>query len=100
MKKVTTFLTVLACIFTLIGCKNQSASYTDEPSITGTVTDITEHSVLIENETGEYRVSLDVENKDSVTQLNVGDEIVIYYNGDIAETYPAKIDTVYAIILK
>jgi len=38
--------------------------------------------------------------KDSVTQLNVDDEIVIYYNGDIAETYPAEIDTVYAITLK
>lgn len=100
MKKVTTFLTVLTCIFTLIGYNNQNTNYTDEPSITGTVTDITEHSVLIENETGEYSVSLDVENKDAVTQLNVGDEIVIYYNGDIAETYPAQIDTVYAIILK
>ena len=31
------------------------------------------------------KVSLDVENKDSYTDVSVGDEIIVYYNGEIAE---------------
>ena len=46
------------------------------------------------------KVSLDVENKDSYTDVSVGDEIIVYYNGEIAESYPLQINTVYAIYLK
>ena len=46
------------------------------------------------------KVSLDVENKDSYTDVSVGDEIIVYYNGEIAESYPLQINTVYAITLK
>ena len=48
----------------------------------------------------EYWVSLNVENKDSVTKFNVGDEVVVYYDGNVAESYPMQINTVYAITLK
>lgn len=71
----------------------------NEPCIIGTVTEVYDNSVLIKNETGEYYVSLDVENSDSCTSLNVGDGIYVYYDGSIAETYPMQIDTVYAILL-
>ena len=54
----------------------------------------------MENETGEYIVSLDVENKDSMTHFSIGDEVVVYYDGNIAESYPMQINTVYAITLK
>ena len=43
---------------------------------------------------------MNAENKDSMTHFSVGDEIVVYYNGDIAESYPLQINTVYAITLK
>ena len=46
------------------------------------------------------RVSLDVENKDSMTHFSVGDEVVVYYDGFIAESDPLQINTVYAITLK
>ena len=72
----------------------------NEPSITGIVKDTSENSILIENEAGEYWVSLDVENQDSVTHFSVGDEVVVYYDGNIAESYPMQINTVYAITLK
>lgn len=42
-------------------------------------------------------VSLDAENKDSYTDVSVDDEVVIYYNGEIAESDPLQINTVYAI---
>ena len=41
-----------------------------------------------------------MENKDSVTNFNIGDEVVVYYDGNIAESYPMQINTVYAITLK
>ena len=59
-----------------------------------------EDAILIENDNGEYWVSLNVENKDSMTSFNIGDEIVVYYDGNIAESYPMQINTVYAITLK
>ena len=46
------------------------------------------------------KVSLDVENEDSYTGASVGDEIVVYYNGEIAESDPLQINTVYGITLK
>ncbi len=32
--------------------------------------------------------------------VSVGDEVVVYHNGDIAESDPLQINTVYAITLK
>ena len=72
----------------------------NEPNITGVVKDANDNSILIENETGEYWVSLNVENKDSMTHFSIGDEVVVYYDGNIAESYPMQINTVYAITLK
>ena len=72
----------------------------NEPNIMGIVKDANDNSILIENEDGEYWVSLNVENKDSMTQFSIGDEVVVYYNGNIAESYPMQINTVYAITLK
>ena len=66
----------------------------------GIVKDTNDNSILIENEDGEYWVSLNVENEDSMTHFSVGDEVVVYYDGNIAETYPMQINTVYAITLK
>lgn len=70
------------------------------PSITGIVKDTTEKAILIENENGEYWVSLDVKNKDSMTHFSIGDEVVVYFDGQVAESYPMQINTVYAITLK
>ena len=43
---------------------------------------------------------MDVENKDSYTTLEVGDEIVVYHDGDVMETDPLRIGTVHATTLK
>ena len=93
---------VLLCLLGLAGCNNRSMNYiiANEPNITGVVKEANEQSILIENEKGEYWVSLNVENKDSTTHFNLGDEVVVYYNGIIAESYPMQINTVYAITLK
>ena len=102
MKKLIALLLSLICLLGLIGCSNRSMNYiiANEPNITGIVKEANENAILIENEKGEYWVSLNVENKDSTTHFNLGDEVVVYYNGNIAESYPMQINTVYAITLK
>lgn len=70
------------------------------PSVTGIVKDTGEKAILIENENGEYWVSLNVENKDSMVSFSIGDEVVVYFDGLVAESYPMQINRVYAITLK
>ena len=102
MKKLVALVLLVICVMTLMGCNNRSMNYIiqNEPNITGIVKSITNESFLMENETGEYWVSLKVENKDSMTHFNTGDEVVVYFNGNVAESYPMQINTVYAITLK
>ena len=102
MKKLIAVLLLLICMLGLVGCNNRSMNYiiANEPNITGVVKEANEQSILIENEKGEYWVSLSVENEDSMTHFSIGDEVVVYYDGNIAESYPMQINTVYAITLK
>ena len=70
------------------------------PSITGVVKDTGEKAILIENDQGEYWVSLNVENKDCMVSFSIGDEVVVYFDGMVAESSPMQINHVYAITLK
>lgn len=102
MKKLIALVLVLVCVLGLIGCNNRSMNYiiSNGPSIKGIIKEVNENSILIENESGEYRVSLNVENKDGIySPIIVGDEVSVYYDGNIAESYPMQINTVYAILL-
>ena len=102
MKKLMALVLALVYVFGMFGCNNRSMNYIieNEPSITGIVKETNENAILIEYDDGEYWVSLNVENKDSVTNFNIGDEVVVYYDDNIAESYPMQINTVYAITLK
>ena len=102
MKKLIALVLALVCVLSLVACNNRNMNdiIANEPNITGIVRKITNDAFLMENETGEYIVSLDVENKDSMTHFSIGDEVVVYYDGNIAESYPMQINTVYAITLK
>ena len=104
MKKKLMIVLIVAvvCVMAMAGCNNRSMNYiiSHEANITGVVKEVNDTSILIEYESGEYWVSLDVENKDSVTDFTVGDEVVVYYDGNVAESYPMQINTVYAITLK
>ena len=101
MKKTLALLLAILCFLSLAGCNPRSMNYiiTNEPSIRGIVTDTADTAILIENDGGEYWVSLDTENKDSMTHFSIGDEVVVYFDGNIAETYPMQINRVYAITL-
>ena len=102
MRKFVALILVCVCIAGFAGCGSRSMNdiIANEPSITGIVKDVGENAILIENDNGEYWVSRNVENKDSVTDFVVGDEVVVYFDGNVAESYPMQIITVYAITLK
>ena len=103
MKKYLLILISMICMMGLAGCNNRSMNYiiSNEPSMTGIIKETNENSILIENETGEYWVSLQVENSDGIySPIMVGDEVTVYYDGNIAESYPMQINTVYAVLLK
>jgi len=79
-----------------------------EPNFKGIVTEVSEHSILVSvsEDEDEFKssdkisVSLNVKLKDSMTHFSVGDNVSVYYNGKIVETYPAQVKEVYAIILR
>lgn len=107
MKKLIVAVLALTCMLGLIGCnRSMDDIIENEPSVTGIVEEVHDNYIIIYIETDGYpngadcKVSLNVENEDSMTNFNVGDEVVVYYNGDIAESDPLQINTVYAITLK
>lgn len=111
MKKLTALAFALVCVLGLAGCnaKTKSMNYIIEnkPSVTGIVREVHNDYVIMYSDTAdgypngsEWQISLNVENKDSYTDLDVGDEIVVYHDGNVMETDPLKVGTVYAITLK
>ena len=101
MRKTIALLLALVCLLALAGCNQRSmnAIIANEPSIRGVVKDTGDRAILIENEDGAYWVSLEVENPDSMTHFSIGDQVAVYFDGNIAESYPMQISTVYAICL-
>lgn len=109
MKKYIVIIISIICIMGMAGCNSRSMNYiiSNEPSVTGIVEQVYDNSILIYCEQmdgylSEVRcsVSLDVENQDGMTHFNIGDEVVVYFNGDVAESDPLQISIVYAITLK
>lgn len=70
-------------VFGLVGCNNRDMNYIikHEPSVTGTVEEVHDNYMIIYLKTDGYpngarcAVSLDVENKDSYTDVAVGDRL-------------------------
>ena len=109
MKRITAVLPSLVIILlALVSCVPRSMNYiiANEPSITGVVQEVHDTYILIYIETEGFPagadcfVSLDVENKDGLySPISVGDMVTVYFDGNIAESYPLQINTVYAITL-
>lgn len=79
----------------------------DKPNFSGTVIEVYEGEIIVSVNEGEdelkssdkMSVSLNVKLKDSMTHFDVGAKVKVFYDGTIAESYPAQIHTVYAILL-
>lgn len=91
MKKAVAIVLLMGTL-ALVGCSITKMS--------GMVIEASDTWVLIENETGKYRIPLFMNNAESKTPINIGDEIVVRYDGTIKETDPAQIENVYTITIK
>ena len=109
MKKLIGFILSLVCVLAMAGCNNKSMDYIIEnkPSVTGIVEEVRDDYIIMYSDSAEgypngsrWSIFLDVENKDSYTDLVVGDEIVVYHDGNVMESDPLQVGTVYAITLK
>ena len=109
MKKYIALVLALVCVLGLVGCNTKSMNYIIEnkPSVIGVVEEVHNDYVIMYYDTAyvypngyKWQISLNVENKDSYTDISVGDEIVVYHDGNVMETDPLKVGTVYAITLK
>lgn len=109
MKKLISLVLTVVCVLGLVGCNTKSMNYiiANKPSVTGIVEEVHDDYIIVYSETAEgypngsnWSISLNVENKDSYTDVMVGDEIVFYYDGMAMETDPLQVSTVYAITLK
>ena len=85
--------------------KNMNDVIENAPSLQGKVTEVHEDYMLIHIVTSGYpygadcSVTLTPVYGDSYTDVSVGDEVVVYFDGNIMETYPLQLGTVYAIAL-
>lgn len=103
MRKLIAPILVFALALGLAGCSGRSMNHIieNEPSIAGVVKEVHDGSILVESEAAEYCVSLDVESGDGLYgPIALGDEVRVYYDGNVAESYPLQINTVYAITLQ
>ena len=98
----------LCCVAPLfVACKQQMNMDTviNEPRLSGTLSKAREGSILIKAAEGDeirnssdlISVSTDAELKGSMTEFAVGDEGTVYFDGVVAESYPAQVNKVYAI---
>ncbi len=109
MKKLMGFILAMVCVLAMAGCNNKSMDYIIEnkPSVTGIVEEVRDDYIIMYSDSAEgypngsrWSISLEVENKDSYTDLVVGDEIVVYHDGNVMESDPLQVGTIHAITLK
>lgn len=108
MKKLIAWALILAAVISLAGCaRTMDDVIQNEPHFTGIVVEQQENRILVDvNQTEEINsqydivsVSLDVEMSDSMTNFDIGDEVTVYYDGEITDPVKETVDTVYAITL-
>ena len=86
--------------------KNMQDVIENAPSIQGKVTEVHKNYMIIHFVTNGYphgadcSVSLTPVYGDSYTNVSVGDEVVVYFDGKVMETYPLQLGIIYAITLK
>lgn len=113
MKKMLSFVMVLACILTWIGCSREpnedlSDANGRQAYFNATVLELSNGAVKVECtepfDSGiligeELSVSTDVVAASGAPELAIGDDIRVVFDGDVMESYPLQIGTVFAIYL-
>lgn len=93
-------LLTLAVLVSLTACGGET---TDRVTFRATILEADESGFLVEPVAGSEelknsdRIVVPMTAMESSPEPEVGDTLEIVYNGDIAESYPAQINTVYSI---
>ena len=104
MKSWLSILEVLGCIVALSGCKNEA----EQAYFNAKVLEVNKEYVDVRcieafnsgiSVDEEFSVTKDVVSAEGVPELNVDDNIRVVFNGDVMESDPLQIGTVYAIYL-
>ena len=80
MKRILSTILLFIVLFTLSSCERTMTSIiNNEPSLSGTVIEIQDQSILIENETDIFLVSTNsIENPNGMTHFTPGDVVTVY----------------------
>ena len=106
MKRWLSILAVLGCIVALSGCKNENGE--KQAYFNAKVLEVNKEYVDVRcieafnsgiSVDEEFSVTKDVVSAGWVPELNVDDNIRVVFNGDVMESDPLQIGTVYAIYL-
>lgn len=106
MKKTSLLLFLTIWFVFLFGCAN--SDYDDLPTVTGVIREIHDNSILISTSTEEgypygasFDISVNISDCEAIDHsLSVGDQVIVYYDGNMEGWDPAQISTVYDVTLK
>lgn len=107
MKKLIALLFALLCVLGLIGCSGKAGKDSDKADdlhqFSATILEIRDGSFLVEPAAGAHelnsadKITVSTQNADPSVQWQVGDLVLITYDGVILETYPAQLNQVYKV---
>ena len=104
MKKFLSILLIFVYVITLSGCKNEAG----QAYFNAKVLEVNKGYIKVRcvetfnsgiSVDEEFSVTTDVVSNSEVPELNVDDNIRVVFNGEIMESYPLQLGTVYAIYL-
>ncbi len=105
-RNILYFLTIFLLTICLFGCVPMNMNnVVKEPNFTGLVEEVYENTIIVKvNEkqgisSDLVSVNTKTKLKDSIRDFEVGQQVRVYYNGIVAESYPAQVNTVYAIVI-
>ena len=97
MKKLFSLFFVFALLFSLASCSTSQQNDTDTASFTATILELSDSYALVQPVEGESellssdKISFGIKELEQL-DVSVGSRVVIYYDGLIMESYPAKIN--------
>lgn len=100
MKRFLSLFLAFAVLFSLSACGSET---TDSATFQATILEADENGFLVEPVAGSEelnsadRIVVPMTAMESSPEPEIGDTLEIVYDGDIAESYPAQINTVYSI---
>lgn len=104
IKRCLSVLVILGCIVALFGCKNEAGQAYFNARVLEVNKEYVDVRCIEAFNSGisvdeEFSVTKDVVSAGGAPELNVDDNIRVVFNGNVMESDPLKIETVYAIYL-